>query len=289
MSTHTAPSASLSVRVITPHSGAGAFTDEIRSLVTGAGAAWRLAWRFFLRDTRAEHRQSLLGYVWLVVPVLANTLTWVFLTGQKVISIDAGPVPYALFVMSGAILWAAFNGGVMGLLGVINSARSYLSKVSFPHEALVYSALIKAMLDAALASLLMIPALFIFHAHWQPQMLLFPVALATAILLGGAIGLIVLPVSALYGDVSRAIQLVLRFGFFLAPVIFPLPVSGIARRIMLVNPATPVIATGRAWITGSLEAMPGEFLAVLAGSAVVFLAALVFYKVAMPHLIERLG
>jgi hypothetical protein len=35
--------------------------------------------------------------------------------------------------------------------------------------------------------------------------------------------------------------------------------------------------------------MPAAFVMVLAGSALVFLAALVFYKVSMPHIIERLG
>lgn len=280
---------SLEVRVITPHSGLDAFKDEIRSLWAGAPQARGLAWRFFVRDTRADHRQSLLGYVWLVVPILANTLTWVFLNNQKLISIDSGKVSYPLFVMTGAILWAAFNGGVMSMLGVVGSARTYLSKVNFPHEALVYTAIFKALLDAGLSALLLSPLLIFFHAAWRPEILLFPVALLANIFLGAAIGLILIPIAALYNDVSRAVQLVLRFGFFLTPVIFPLPAAGLARRFMLVNPVTPLIATGRSWLTGSAEAMPEAFWIVFGACAALFAIALLFYKLSMPVIIERIG
>jgi lipopolysaccharide transport system permease protein len=266
-----------------------AFQDELKALVIAWHQAWQLAWRFFLRDTRADHRQSLLGYVWLVLPLLANTLTWVFLNTQKVIRIDSGSVPYPVFVMTGAMLWAAFNGGVMSILGVVNAARGFLSKVNFPHEALVYSAVLKSVLDAVLSALLLIPVLFIFHMEWRAEMLLFPVAIVASIVLGSALGLFVLPVAALYGDISRGIQLILRFGFFLTPVIFPLPVAGPARSFMLLNPATPIIASGRAWLTGSLEAMPTGFWLVFTASILLFAGSLVFYKVSIPYLIERLG
>jgi lipopolysaccharide transport system permease protein len=120
-------------------------------------------------------------------------------------------------------------------------------------------------------------------------MLLFPVALIASLLLGCALGLIALPIAALYADVGRAVQVILRFGFFLTPVIFALPRAGVARRLMLLNPVTPVITSGRAWLTGSGEAMPGAFLAVVAGCAIVLALGLLIYKVALPHLVERLG
>jgi len=279
----------LSVRVITPQTGLDAFADAVRSLIENSRQATSLAWRFFVRDTRAEHRQSLLGYVWLIVPIIANTVTWVFLNQQKLISVSSGSISYPLFVMTGAILWAAFNGGVMSMLGIVGSARSYLSKVNFPHESLVYSAILKAMLDAALSILLLSPVLFLLHAGWRSEMLLFPLAVAANLLLGVTIGLILVPIAALYTDVSRAVQLVLRFGFFLTPVIFPMAATGIARRMMMVNPVTYLITTGRAWLTGSPEAMVYAFWIVTAGAAIVFLISLVIYKLSMPVIIERVG
>ena len=282
-------SPNLAVRVITPHSGLNAFTEAISSLRTGFRPAAALAWRFFVRDTRAEHRQSLLGYFWLVFPALANTLTWIFLNNQKIVTIDSGSVPYPLFVLSGTILWSAFNASVMAMLNVVSAARSFLSKVNFPHESLIYAAVLKASTDSVLSALLLIPALFMYGAAGRAEAALFPLALLASLLLGSAIGLIVIPVAALYGDVSRVIQLVLRFGFFLTPVVFALPAHGLARRFMMLNPVTPLIVTGRAWLAGGAETMPGAFAGVAIGSVVVSIVGLVFYKIALPHLIERLG
>jgi lipopolysaccharide transport system permease protein len=242
-----------------------------------------------VRDTRADHRQSLLGYFWLVVPALASTLTWVFLNGQKVIHIETGTVPYPVFVLSGTILWTAFNTSLMAMLGVVGAARGILAKVNFPHESLVYSAMLKSTVDAALAMLLVVPAVMMFGTPLSPLMALFPVAVLANLTLGWSLGLLVLPIAALYSDISRAIQLVLRFGFFLTPVIFMIPAAGIARRIMVLNPATPLIVSGRAWLAGSGEAMPLAFSVVFASSATLILFGLVLYKVALPQLIERLS
>jgi len=283
------PRQTLPVRVITPHSGLEGFRDAVTSLIGDFARAWNLGWRLFLRDTSAEHRQSILGYFWLIVPALANTLIWVFLNGQKVINIDTGAVPYPVFVLTGTILWTAFNGALMSVIGVINAARGVLAKVNFPHESLVYSAFVKSITDAAFASLLLLPAVLAFGVRLNPQMLLFPVSVLASMMIGWAFGLIFLPVAALYSDVSRAIQLVLRFGYFLAPVIFMLPQNGIARRLMLLNPATPVIMTGRSWLTGSPEALPGPFVLVFIGAGALIVAGLVIYKVSLPHLIERLS
>jgi lipopolysaccharide transport system permease protein len=279
----------LRVRVMTPHSGLDAFRDAIDSLRGNFSQARQLAWRFFVRDTKADHRQSLLGYFWLVFPALANTLVWVFLNHQRVIQIDTGSVPYPLFVLSGVILWTAFNASLMAILNVVGSARAFLGKVNFPNEALVYSALLKALLDGFLAALMVIPALFLFADQFRAEVILFPIALLTSIAAGSALGLVMLPVAALYNDIGRGIQLILRFAFFLAPVIFALPGSGIARSIMLLNPATPIIATGRDWLTGSGEAMPAGFAIVLFASVILLSVGLIIYKVALPHLIERVG
>jgi lipopolysaccharide transport system permease protein len=177
----------------------------------------------------------------------------------------------------------------MEKLGVVRAARGILAKVSFPHEALVYSAMLKSALDAALAMILVFPTVANFDAAWTVKMIGFPIALLACLALGWGLGLLFLPISALYSDVSRAIQLALRFGFFLTPVIFMMPTAGIGRRVMLLNPVTPLIVSGRAWLAGSDGALALAFIIVLTISITLIVFGLVFYKVALPQLIERLS
>ncbi len=58
---------------------------------------------------------------------------------------------------------------------------------------------------------------------------------------------------------------------------------------MLLNPVTPILVSGRTWLTGSGEAMPTIFLAVVGVSLILIVVGLVIYKVVLPTLIERLS
>ncbi|MFM7862568.1 MAG: ABC transporter permease, partial [Planctomycetaceae bacterium] len=128
---------------------------------------WRvsrdLAWRIFVRDTQASFRGSFLGWFWIVLPVLANSLVWMFLSGTEVVSINTGKVPYPLFVLVGNLLWTAFNGCFVGGLGVLSESGGTLSKVSFPHEALLLVILWKSLLNVGM-SLLALPPFLVFYS-----------------------------------------------------------------------------------------------------------------------------
>lgn len=279
----------LPVRVITPHNGLEAFTDAIQSLVRDFPQSRGLAWRILLRDTRAQYRQSLIGYVWLFLPPLATVLVWVLLNKSSVVNIDAGNVPYPLFVITGTVLWTAFNASVMAMQEIMGSARSMLSKVNFPHEALIMTAFGKALLNSAIPALLVIPALLIYDVSPGTTALMFPLGLLCLVLLGSAVGLLFVPLGALFGDVGRVIQLALRFGFFVTPVIYALPEDGLTRTLLLWNPVTAPLVSSRSWLIGGESVLAAESTVVFAISLALLILATVMFKVVMPHLIERLN
>lgn len=282
-------SADLPVRVITPHNGMEAFTDAIKSLKRDFPQSRALAWRMLLRDTRAMYRQSLLGYVWLFLPPLATVLVWVLLNSSSLVNIDAGNVPYPLFVITGTVLWTAFNASVMAMQEIMGSARSMLSKINFPHEALIMTALGKALLNSMIPALLLVPAIFIYGGSLLVSALLFPLGFLALILLGCAVGLLFVPIGALYGDVGRAIQLALRFGFFVTPVIYALPDSGLTRTLLLWNPVTAPLVSSRSWLVGGESVLAVETALVFTISLALLIVATIMFKVVMPHLIERLN
>ncbi len=248
-----------------------------------------LAWRMFLRDTRATYRQSFLGYFWLLLPALANTLVWVFLNGAKVVNIDSGDVPYPLFVFTGTVLWTAFNGSLVGAMSIIEEARGTLAKVNFPHESLILTAFGKSLLNTAATAIFVIPFLFLYHVEFRTTMLLFPLGMLATMLCGTALGLIVVPFAALFSDLGRAIHLGLRFGFFLTPVIFPVPKSGWGHQLMVLNPATSLFVTSRSWLIGGEPPMYLAFSLVVFASVILLTLGVVMLKVALPHIIERIS
>jgi lipopolysaccharide transport system permease protein len=277
------------VRVITPHNGLEAFTHAINSIVNEFPQSRELAWRMLLRDTRAMYRQSLLGYFWLFLPPLATVFVWVMLNSTSLVNIDAGEVPYPLFVITGTVLWTAFNSSVMAMQEIMGSARSMLSKINFPHEALIMTAFGKALMNSIIPAILLIPALVVYGVTPGVGLLLFPLGFLAILLLGCAIGLVFVPIGALYGDVGRAIQLALRFGFFVTPVIYAMPDSGLTRTLLLLNPVTAPLVSSRSWLIGGEPVFAWEMGLVGGVSLFVLFASTVMFKVVMPHLIERLN
>jgi len=282
-------STKLPVRVITPHNGLEAFSYAIKSIISDFPQSKALAWRMFLRDIRAMYRRSLLGYLWLFLPPMATVFIWVLLNRSGLVSIQTGDVPYPLFVITGTVLWTAFNGSVMAMQEIMGTARSMLSKVNFPHEALIMTALGKALLNSIIPSLLLLPAMFFYGVAPGVGAFLFIFGFVVILVLGCAIGLLFVPIGALYGDVGRAIQLGLRFGFFITPVIYSLPHGGITRTLLLLNPVTAPLVSSRSWLIGSDNAYGLETAIIFAASLCIMLIATVVFKVVMPHLIERMS
>lgn len=287
-STSTEPNP-LPVRIVTPISGSESIREISISLFRDLPAARQLAWRLFLRDTRAMYRQSLLGFAWLFLPPIANTGVWIFLNSQQVITVDSGNVPYPLFVLTGTVLWNAFNGALTGSIGIVGEAGGMVSKLNFPHEALIFNAFLKVLLNTLVQSLLLIPAFVLFNFLPDIRVIAIPLGLLALILLGFSVGVFLIPIATLYSDVSRAVQLGLRFAFFLTPVVYPIPNTGLGQWLGATNPVSPLLVSARGIALGGEENMWLQSLATF-GTTLVLLAIGIFvYKLAMPRLIERMS
>ena len=53
-----------------------------RDMLRDLAASRELAWRLFLRDTRAQYRNSVLGYAWVFIPPLVASLPFIYLNAQ---------------------------------------------------------------------------------------------------------------------------------------------------------------------------------------------------------------
>ena len=285
----TTPPSDLPVRVITPASGLSTVRGLLASLIQDYPAARQLAWRLFLRDTRAAYRQSILGFAWLFLPPIATTGVWIFLNSQQIVTVDSGQVPYPIFVLTGTVLWGAFNAALSGTLGIVGEARAMISKLNFPHEALLMAAFLKVGLNTSIQALLLVPAFLLFSFTPQIGILYFPLGLLSLALLGAALGVILIPLATLYTDISHGAQLILRFAFFVTPVVYPIPDTGLGHFLATANPVSPLLVTARALATGG-ESPAWTMTLVVCGASVLLLGVgVVLFKLAMPRLVERLS
>jgi lipopolysaccharide transport system permease protein len=116
----------------------------------------------------------------------------------------------------------------------------------------------------------LILGLFIwFQIPLSWSVLLAPVALIHLILLGTAIGLFLVPIGSLYGDIPKILAVIVTPWLLLTPVIYPVPKRGWFGAIVNINPVTPLLVTTRELATTGVVSDPTGFWVASGGALVV--------------------
>jgi len=248
-----------------------------------------LALRLAIRDISAQYRQAALGLMWAFILPVANTVTWLFLSGSGIISVGETELPYAAYVFSGTMLWAIFMDAVNAPLQQTTSAKSILTKIKLPYEALIISGIYKTLFNAAIKIAVVLGGLAILGIIPGSNILLLPLGILSLILAGTVIGLLLTPIGTLYSDIAKSLPLLMQFLMYLSPVVFPMPSNKIILAVFEWNPITPLILTARDWMTGMSPEYLGYFIFVNIILFVLLIITWMIYRVAMPILIERMS
>jgi lipopolysaccharide transport system permease protein len=261
----------------------------VRAMFHDLTASWELAWRLFVRDFNARYRQTLLGYVWAFLPPLATTIPFIFLKSQGLLTTGETSIPYPAYVMVGMLFWQLFVDAVQSPLKAVTAAKPILSKVQFPPEAILMAGIGEVLFSFVIRLLLLILVFGWYRSLPPVTALLTPVVVTSVVVLGFMVGLLVTPLGILYEDFTPGLALGTTFWLFFTPVVYPAQRTGAGALITSVNPVSPLIIVGRDWLTTGVTNQFTAFAAVSVGSIVLLLAAWICYRVALPHLVARIG
>ena len=248
-----------------------------------------LARQLAVRDIKAQYRQSYLGIIWAFITPLTTAFVWIFLNSSGTIKITDTGIPYPVYAFSGTLLWSIITEAINSPTTSTNSAKSILSKINFPKEALLISGIYKLLFNSSVKIVLLVVFVFFYGVGFHWSLLLFPLAILGAILLGTTIGLFLTPIGMLYKDISKMISFGLKFVMYVTPVVYAIPKSGIMKTVMEWNPLTPIILTARDLAVGLEPQYLTYYLIVLACCIPLFFIALVFYRISIPVIVERLS
>lgn len=277
------------VTVYTPESGLKNPGKLFTELWQDLNGSWSLGWRLFLRNRKSMYRQSVLGLAWAFIPPIMTTLVWVFLNSQRIINIDDTGVPYPAFVLTSTLLWSVFAQTLTMPINAINSGKATIKKINFPKESLLIAGFLQIGFDFLVKLVLIIAVFIVFKIDPPMTIPLFPLGVAMMVLLGMAIGLLVLPVGLLYTDVSRFLTAITPFWMLLTPVIYPAPREGIATLLNKFNPVSPLITVTRDWMLYGQTDFLHSFLIISGISLLLFVLGMVLFRLAIPFIIERSG
>lgn len=279
----------LPVRIYSPEPLLGHPVTMLKNLGKDLWAGRELAWQLFMRDLQAQFRQTFLGYLWLILPPLFAAIPFIFLSRQGIVRVDTGGVPYPAFAMMGTLLWQVFVDAINSPGKAVSKAKPMLAKINFPREAILVGGLYMVVFNLLIRICMVALVMVWFKVTPSATLAFFPVAMAALLLCGFCIGLLLVPVSGLYNDVTRALPMITSFWMLLTPVIYPPKSEGTLALLATWNPVSPLIVTARESLSGQTLSMLPEFQIVFGASAALTLIGILAYRLAMPHLIVRMG
>jgi lipopolysaccharide transport system permease protein len=231
-----------------------------------------------------------LGILWALLPPLATAAIWIILQQNNIVLLNNTGGNYALFVITGTMLWSVFSNAVLMPIQTIQANTGILVKINFPREALMITAFYEILFNTAVALIIIVAEMVFFQVPITLQTFLFFPAIFLLIIMGMCIGLLILPVAMLYKDIQFVLPTVLQFAMYLTPVVYATPVFTGAAKILSLNPVSPVLTCGRDWLLGLNATIDlGQLGFIAFASVAVLTLGIILQRIAIEILIERMG
>jgi lipopolysaccharide transport system permease protein len=219
---------------------------ELRDLWSHRELFYILAWR----DVKVRYKQSALGVTWVVLQPLITMMIFTLLFG-RLARIPSEGEPYAIFSYAGLLPWTFFSSAVAASANSLVNSSNIITKVYFPRLLIPAAAVGAALVDLAIASLLLVVIMPLYGASFHFSMMMyFPLAALTAITAAG-VGIYTSALNVKYRDIRHALPFVIQIWMYVTPVIYP--VSFLPQRwrwLLGLNPLSGIIEGFRAAIFG---------------------------------------
>jgi lipopolysaccharide transport system permease protein len=213
--------------------------------------SYRYLWWYFASATvTALYRRTTLGWVWLLLRVLAPVGLNALVFGGVLDQADKiDHAPYFLFFVCGMATWLTFEQSLMFITRSVERNRKLVTRVYFPRLILPVAAVAPGLVYLAVILVVLVVTVVFFHQRdgvWyvslQPRLLVAVAATSVSLLFAIGVGLWTSVLQARYRDVRYALRYAMPFWFLLTPVIYESSqISDQYRWLIALNPMAPIV------------------------------------------------
>lgn len=261
----------------------------MRSMLRSFVAVLSLAWRLFVRTIGAKYRKSFLGYFWMVAPALAITAGVTLANRAGMINPGVTALPYPVFVLLGTLIWYVFAEAVNVAHQAFEGARSFLTRVYFPREAIILARALESAITTLVRLVLALLVLTVFEGMDLEAFVWIALSFAGALVLGLGIGALLMPFTMLFADFHQTIKLMLSYGLFLTPAMYqPSTPDGVFALLLRLNPVWPLMSAARDAAAGTSLSHADAFGIALIGGVLATVVGFVVVRAVAPIVIERM-
>jgi lipopolysaccharide transport system permease protein len=234
---------------------------------------------FFLvwRDIKIRYKQTLLGASWAIIQPFFMMVVFSLLFG-RVAGIDSEGAPYPIFSYAALVPWTYFQYAVPLSGNSLIANSRLISKVYFPRAIIPASAALSGLIDAAIASVMLIALMLYFHVPFTAELLLYPVFMIPLVLFTTAVGMLFAALNVKYRDIKYTIPFFIQAMFFLSPVIYPPSIVPEKYAFLLpLNPMVGILDSFRASVLPTRSVAWGDLGIATAITLLWFVIASVYF------------
>ena len=231
---------SKTVTVLEPQSGWAPITW--RELLQYRDLFYFLVWR----DIKVRYKQTVLGALWAVIqPVMYMVVFSIFF--GRLAGIPSDGLPYPIFFYAGFLPWMLFSSAVTQSSNSVVGSAHLITKVYFPRIIIPTASVGSALVDFAVASIVLGVLMLYYGIAPGVGLLMAPLFVAGVVVAALGVGLLIAALNVAYRDFRYVVTFLLQLWLFLTPIVYP--VSLVPERwqwLMRLNPLTGLIEGFRA-------------------------------------------
>ncbi len=247
-----------------------------------------LSIRLAIRDISAQYRQTFLGYFWAILPPILTSLIFIILNNSSLTNLSSSKIPYVVFVFTSTVFWQLFVDSMNAPLKFVTQNKSMLTKINFPRESIIFSGIIQVLFSLLIKLILLIAIILFFQTPVENNIFRLFLSIISILIFGTLCGIILVPLGVLYSDIQQAIAIFIPALMLLTPVVYLPPESGLLLKINMLNPITYLIISARDSLFLSDQTFFNVTLKIAGISFIALLLSFIVYRIALPHLIERM-
>jgi lipopolysaccharide transport system permease protein len=232
------------------------------------------------KDLVMMHKQTIMGPLWYFIQPLFSTVVYQVIFGS-VLKISTDRIPPFLFFMSGIVIWYYFSACLSKTSGVFTSNAGLFTKLYFPRLAIPISQIISNGWQFLVQLFIFLGFYFFFlwkgaPIHFSYRIIIIPVLIVQAALLGLGFGCWVASVTTRFRDLQMAVPPFIQLWMYGSCIFYPLSSAPPAmQKILIFNPVVPIIESFRFAMMGQGQIEIWQWLISLGITVIVLLIGLI--------------
>jgi lipopolysaccharide transport system permease protein len=245
---------------------------DLRQLWEYRELLYFLSWR----DISIRYKQTVLGAAWAVIQPLFSMLVFSLFFG-RLAKVPSDGVPYPVFSYCALLPWTYFATALTSSSNSLVGSSHLITKVYFPRLVIPLASVLPALVDFAVAFVVLIGMLLWYGIVPTLNIVWLPCFLLLGMIAALAVGMWLSALNVEYRDIRYTLTFLVQLWMFASPVVYPTSmVPERWRALYGLNPMTGVIE-GFRWALLGTGTRPGLYTAVSAAVTVLLLISGAFY------------